>query len=191
MQEPRVSDIVTVSPTIRPVRWPDDEAGLALIDTSFATAQIYRVEQSALSFCLIEEVADPPLNKSYGSVLADADRLRRMGHVVVADLAGELIGVVAADLSGWNGRVQIDHLRVSPKARGQGVGRALLSSAITFARNIGAWCVWLETQNTNYAAVQFYQRCGFRLCGLDRRLYDPRTQLIEETALFFALDLTT
>jgi ribosomal protein S18 acetylase RimI-like enzyme len=47
----------------------------------------------------------------------------------------------------------------------------------------------VETQNTNYPAIQFYQRYGFKLCGLDERLYDPATQSIEETALFFALDL--
>jgi ribosomal protein S18 acetylase RimI-like enzyme len=34
-------------------------------------------------------------------------------------------------------------------------------------------CLWLETQNVNYPAVQFYRRMGFRLCGLDETLYRP------------------
>ena len=34
-------------------------------------------------------------------------------------------------------------------------------------------CSWLETQNVNYPAAQFYRRLGFRLCGLDETLYRP------------------
>jgi ribosomal-protein-alanine N-acetyltransferase len=37
--------------------------------------------------------------------------------------------------------------------------------------------------------VQFYQRLGFRLCGLDTRLYDPSSEAGGETALFLAFDL--
>lgn len=36
-----------------------------------------------------------------------------------------------------------------------------------------ARCLWLETQNVNYPAVQFYLRLGFELCGLDQTLYAP------------------
>ena len=112
-----------------------------------------------------------------------------MRHVDVAERDGALIGICAADLSEWNQRVQIERMYLSPEARGQGVGRALLTSAIDFARSIGSWCVWLETQNTNYPAIQFYQRCGFRLCGLDQRLYDPAYNTLDETAVYFVPDL--
>jgi GNAT superfamily N-acetyltransferase len=178
-------------PLIRPVRWPDDEAQLAAIDTSFATDRVYRVRRGALSFELVEEAVDPAVRKSYGSLLDEADRLRRLRHVVVAEEGNALAGAAAADLSSWNRRVQVEHLYIARRARGRGVGRALMASVIAFAREVRARCIWLETQNVNYPAVQFYRRLGFRLCGLDERLYDPDALELEETALFFALDLTT
>jgi GNAT superfamily N-acetyltransferase len=180
---------MSISPTIRPVRWPDDEAGLERIDTSFTTDLFYRVQRQVLSFSLIAEAVDPPIVKSYGSAIREPERLRYMGHVAVAERSGELIGICAADLSAWNQRVQIERMYISPEARGQGVGKALLITAIEYARSIGSWCVWLETQNVNYPAIQFYRRCGFRLCGLDERLYDPAYNTLSETAVYFVLDL--
>ena len=53
----------------------------------------------------------------------------------------------------------------------------------------GARCLWLETQNTNYPAIQFYQHVGFRLCGLDESLYDPAGPGRNEIALFFVREL--
>jgi ribosomal protein S18 acetylase RimI-like enzyme len=175
--------------TIRPVRWPDDEVGIAAIDTSFTTDQIYRLGRDALSFHLMPERSDPPLHKSYGSLLPHLDHFRRMGHVVVAEESDSLVGIVAADLSTWNRRVQIEQIHVIPDARGRGIGRALLASVVDFARAVRARCVWVETQNVNYPAAQFYLRFGFHLCGMDERLYDPDVLGTDETALFFALDL--
>jgi ribosomal protein S18 acetylase RimI-like enzyme len=163
---------------------------LGAIDNSFITHLVYRVRRDTLSFRLEVETVDPPIRKSYGSLLADVDRVRRLGHVVVAEQSGALVGVVAADLSGWNRRVQIEHLYVAADARGRGNGRALVDSVVSYARDVRSWCIWLETQNTNHPAIQFYLRYGFRLCGLDERLYDPATQSSKETALYFALDLT-
>jgi len=148
------------------------------------------VRRGALSFTLEAETVEPPLRKTYGDAIREVDQVRQMGHVVVAELDGAVIGIIAANLSEWNRRVQIERCYVAPQARGQGVGRALMDSAIAFGRSIGSWCVWLETQNTNYPAVQFYQRYGFTLCGLDTRLYDEAWQTLDETALYFALDLT-
>lgn len=180
-----------IQPTIRPARWPDDEAQLHELDTSYITPTIYRVRQDALSFNLDAEMVNPPIYKTYGSAIREGERVRQMDYVAVAELDGALIGIVAADLSEWNRRVQIERMYIAPRFRGQGVGRALMDSAIAFARSIGSWCVWLETQNINYPAVQFYQRCGFKLCGMDTHLYDVATQTLDETALYFALDLTT
>lgn len=46
--------------------------------------------------------------------------------------------------------------------------------------------VWIETQNINYPAIQFYRKCGFTLCGLDENLYHPKGPGANEIALFFA-----
>jgi ribosomal protein S18 acetylase RimI-like enzyme len=73
-----------------------------------------------------------------------------------------------------------------------GIGTALLEALDRRARASGARCLWLETQNINYPAIQFYRRSGFRLCGLDDTLYDPErdpTTGPDEVALFFTRPL--
>jgi ribosomal protein S18 acetylase RimI-like enzyme len=74
-----------------------------------------------------------------------------------------------------------------------GAGRALLRALDERARSEQSLrCLWVETQNVSYPAIQFYRRLGFRLCGLDVTLYRPDDPLLlpGEVALFFACDLT-
>jgi ribosomal protein S18 acetylase RimI-like enzyme len=99
------------------------------------------------------------------------------------------VGLAAADYAYWNRRLVLWHLYVAPAVRGRGLGTTLLESVIGYARGVKARCVWLETQNVNVPAIRFYGQRGFRLCGLDTRLYDPAGPVAGETALFFALDL--
>lgn len=175
--------------TIRPTHWPADERGVASLDFSYTTDRIYRLHREPLSFCFSVEVLPSPMHKVIPSLEGELPHLRTMQHVVVAEEDGVLLGLVAANQEAWNRRVRVEHLVVAPGARGRGIGRALMDSAVTFARGCGSWCVWLETQAENYAAWQFYQRLGFRLCGLDERLYDPASPVASDLAVFFALDL--
>jgi len=64
-------------------------------------------------------------------------------------------------------------------------GRALLDALATHARAAKARCLFAETQNVNYPAVQFYLATGFYLAGLDESFYDP-IETPGEFALFFA-----
>jgi ribosomal protein S18 acetylase RimI-like enzyme len=63
-----------------------------------------------------------------------------------------------------------------------------MDSVVAFARDRGAWCVWLETQADNSPAIAFYRRLGFRLCGLDECLYNPASPAAGDLAVFFALE---
>ncbi len=49
----------------------------------------------------------------------------------------------------------------------------------------------LEMQDVNYPTVRFYRCLGFRLHGVDERLYDPASPDGKDAALVFALDLPT
>ena len=175
--------------TIRPARWPADERGVASLDFSYTTDRVYRLHRGALSFRFSVERLESPLGKVIPSLEREIPRLRATQHVTVAEEEGVLLGLVAANLEAWNRRVRVEHLVVAAAARGRGIGRALMDSAGAFARGRGSWCLWLETQADNYPAIQFYQRIGFRLCGLDERLYDPASPAAADLAMFFALDL--
>jgi GNAT superfamily N-acetyltransferase len=176
---------------IRPVRWPADKEQLTALDTSFTTDHIYRVINEDLTFRLVEEAVDPPLHKRYDLVTDEGDelKLQSLDYILVAEQDDQIVGMAAADYAYWNRRLVLWHLYVAPAVRGHGLGTTLLESVIGYARGSKARCVWAETQNINVPAIRFYGRRGFRLCGLDTRLYDPTGPVGGETALFFALDL--
>ncbi|WP_299432415.1 GNAT family N-acetyltransferase [uncultured Meiothermus sp.] len=67
----------------------------------------------------------------------------------------------------------LNDLYVTPKARGHGVGEALLEAAVAFARMGGAAGLQLETAHSNRAAQQLYERCGWQ-ADLEYRTYTYR-----------------
>jgi ribosomal protein S18 acetylase RimI-like enzyme len=176
--------------TIRPARWPDDAPALAALDTSFVTAQLFRLVREEFSARLVEEDLSPPLRKVYPFDPADPAERSAWDWTAVAEDGGGLAGFAAAQYTAWNRRVILWHLYVAPSFRRWGVGTALLTALKQFAQSAGARCVWLETQNVNYPAIQFYCRAGFRFCGFDETLYDPAGQERQEIALFFARMVT-
>jgi ribosomal protein S18 acetylase RimI-like enzyme len=174
--------------TIRPISLPADQRAILQLDTSFTTERIYRVHATSTSFTLTEEAVAPPLQKAF--VLEHefgADRMWE--HGLVAEDQGRLVGFAAVRLEHWNRRAALWHLYVAPQQRGSGLGRRLLVAAESYARTSQARCLWLETSNVNYPAIQFYRQVGFTLCGLDQTLYAPDGDAAGETALYFVKNL--
>lgn len=180
-RNPEDADLIV----IRPARWSQDIPALSALDTSFFTDSIYRLTRDGLSLRLEEEAVAPPLQKHYPCDLLDMEERANWDHAVVAEVEERLVGFAAAQYVAWNRRAVIWHLYAAPDYRGCGVGTRLLDSLDTFARDAGARCLWLETQNVNFPAVRFYLRLGFALCGLDTSLYDPEGPAGGEVALFF------
>ncbi len=177
--------------TIRSARWPQDVAALSILDTAFVTERIYRPVQEDLGLRLVEEAVQPPLHKRYAFSPSDLEEWRDWDYTAVVEENGVLAGFAAAQYVAWNRRVVIGHLYVAPDFRRNGAGTGLLEVLDVFARSVHARCLWLETQNVNHPAIQFYRRSGFAFCGFDATLYDPdamelETSLQDEVALFFA-----
>lgn len=170
---------------IRPLDWPADRDALLALDLTFTIEEIYRVGLGAMAI-LLEPVAVPPTRHANYSLRSDIDELPDFAHVAIAEDGGRVVGIAALKYEAWNRRAVLWHCYVDAAQRGGGTGRALLQHALTAARQMQARCLWLETQNTNVPAIRFYQRAGFRLCGLDTTLYDPADVLPGEVALFFA-----
>lgn len=105
----------------------------------------------------------------------DRERLRPgrpdCGSFVVVDDDGGLIANLGIELASYG----VAHLGmcVADGWRGQGVGRALMTAAIDWARHAGAHKVELQMWPHNEAARLLYERVGFVQEGYLRRHY-PR-----------------
>ena len=170
--------------TVRACDWARDAEAVAGIDTSFTTDRVYRFarEKTGFGFALAL-LTRTPLTKSYPLPKVDPGE-----GAFVAEADGGVVGFAQVEPPAWNGRAAVAHLYVSAAHRGQGLGAVLLEALAEHAGAAGARCLWAETQNVNYAAVQFYLAHGFYLCGLDQSFYDP-VELPGEIALFFARHL--
>lgn len=156
-------------------------------DNSFTVDSklVLHIENGIPSFTIINV---PPYTKQYprsetndAGYLAQSDRGIFLAYVD-RQLAGQIVL-----FKNWNGYAYLDDLAVDRAFRRQGVGRALMQQALTWAKARHLPGIMLETQNINVAACLFYQRCGFVLGGFDRCLYqgiDPGT---EEIALYWYL----
>ena len=67
--------------------------------------------------------------------------------------------------------LQIDNLAVEERWRRQGIGEALLKSALSQASRLGARAATLEVRSANATARGFYEKEGFTPVGLRRRYY--------------------
>ncbi len=114
------------------------------------------------------------------------DRLLDAPAFLVAERDGVVVGYVVADSTPNFGR-DIGHVKdlaVHPDARGEGIGRTLLGSALGRLRVRGAAVVKLEVRESNEAARSLYASEGFEAI---RRL--PRYYPDGEDALVLVVDL--
>jgi len=170
--------------TLRALRWPDDRGALLALDTSFTTERVYRVVTTAAAFTLHETKISPSLHKVYDLTNEVAD-FPNLDHVVIAERDGPVTGVAALVHDAGDQRAILRHLYVDRTYRGQGIGHALMNAVIARAEQWQARCLYLETQDVNYDAIQFYQGVGFQWCGLDLSLDERDGSATDETAVFF------
>lgn len=85
--------------------------------------------------------------------------------ILLADSAGQAVGFVQLFPSFSSTRLArtliLNDLFVAPDARGTGAGRALLSQACEYGRNVGAARLSLSTAVTNTTAQCLYERAGW------------------------------
>lgn len=117
--------------------------------------------------------------------LEDLNDIIEKGNSFGAFVGDELAGWIIGEHRTWNNSFYIENILIDEKYRRQGIGIMLIKSAIKEARRLNCRVIELETQNTNYPAIQFYRRMGFNITGLNTRLYENP----EEIALFMTLDL--
>jgi ribosomal protein S18 acetylase RimI-like enzyme len=140
---------------IRPADNADLEALLALLETLFSLEADFEVSPSrqrrGLQYML--------------------DGCLKHRCIQVADLDGRIVGMASAQMlisTAEGGPVAlVEDVVVQAAFRGQGVGRQLLASVEAWAQRRGATRLQLLADQSNPAALEFYQHLGWQ-----------RTQLI-------------
>jgi ribosomal protein S18 acetylase RimI-like enzyme len=173
---------------IRTSAEPLEREKVSLIDASYSTEYIYRILVRGLTVEMQEEKLDARLQKSFD--LNDIeDSVKDAGHTIIAESEGKTVGFAAVRFESWNNRAVVAGIYVAPEYKRRGIGKALVREAVNCANALRARCLWLETQNLNYPAINFYLKMGFKFCGFDSSLYDPNRISADEVALYFSLDL--
>ncbi len=67
--------------------------------------------------------------------------------------------------------VEIVNIAVAERLHGHGIGKRLVRDAIEQARAMGAKTVEIGTGNSGVVQLALYQKCGFRIVGVDRDFF--------------------
>jgi ribosomal protein S18 acetylase RimI-like enzyme len=110
-----------------------------------------------------ERIGRPPrpLTADYADVV-------RRGRTTVAELGGEIAGLIVLDVDDEG--FLVDNVAVDPSHQGAGVGRVLLEHAEASARRAGFDSIYLYTAEAASENLALYDRIGYR--EYDRRLHD-------------------
>jgi L-amino acid N-acyltransferase YncA len=104
---------------------------------------------------------------------ADWDARHLPDHRFVAELDGEVAGWIAvvpySSRTAYRG-VGEESVYVSERARGQGVGKTLLSALIESARAGGLWTLQAGVFRENEASLALHRSAGFREVGVRERI---------------------
>lgn len=84
----------------------------------------------------------------------------------VMELEGSIVGVIAL-LPTRPLTVEIMNIAVLETMQGQGLGKRLLSHAIEASKELGFRSVEIGTGNSSVGQLHLYQKCGFRIIGVD------------------------
>ena len=94
-------------------------------------------------------------------------------HRFVAELDGEVVGwivVVPYSRRAVYRGVGEESVYVAERARGSGIGRALLETMIESARNGGLWTLQAGIFTDNGASLALHRALGFREVGIRERI---------------------
>ncbi len=163
------------------------------IPSGYRTRTVLRLEtygdQSQSSWKLCTEQLDHLFVKQYDDGDPE-DWLEPYGETApletlrfVAAWSGEqFAGLLTWSELRWNKSVWLVDIRARETRRG--VGSALLGWLQAQARIIGVRGISVETQITNYPAVQFYLKHGFRVAGFHDHLYSNDDLADQDVALY-------
>lgn len=156
---------MTAAPVIASVGILDPDA----LETHLAALNSILVQSVAAGAAIgfLQPVAPDAAARFWaGDVLADLRAGRRV--LFVAQRGGRAVGTVQLVIAmpkNQPHRCELAKMIVDPACRRQGIGRALVSTALEHARQIGKTLVTLDTR-TGDVAETLYRAAGFEVAGV-------------------------
>ncbi|EFM08545.1 GCN5-related N-acetyltransferase [Paenibacillus curdlanolyticus YK9] len=92
------------------------------------------------------------------------------GECFVAEQDRAIIGVYVL-LPTHPGTVELMNVAVDERLQGQGFGKRLVNHAISQARASRFTSIAVGTGNSGVGQLALYQKCGFRIVGVDRDFF--------------------
>ena len=116
-----------------------------------------------------------PLNENYVKAFAAIDGDDNQ-HVLVAELAGEVVGILQITFIQYlsrrgSMRGVVESVRVSSGLRGGGIGSKLMQEAIEICRKQGCYLVQLTTDRQRERTRKFYETLGFETSHHGMKLF--------------------
>ncbi|HZG82134.1 MAG TPA: GNAT family N-acetyltransferase [Brevibacillus sp.] len=108
-------------------------------------------------------------------LLADPSRklveeyLKR-GECYVAELEENIVGTYVL-LPTRPATVELVNIAVAEQHQGSGIGKKLVAHAIQQGRGAGYQTMEIGTGNSSVGQLALYQKCGFRITGVDRDFF--------------------
>lgn len=85
----------------------------------------------------------------------------------VKELDGRIVGTYVL-LPTRPHTMEIMNIAVEESLQGKGIGQQLLQHAIQTSKELGYTSIEIGTGNSSIAQLYLYQKCGFRIVGIDK-----------------------
>jgi len=152
-------------------------------------------EKLEVGFLLQVEELEEPFRSQGLSIIREKDkelvksRMDGQAPQLVAEEDGRLIGFLDVEIESWRSVARVWNLLVDKQYRRQGIGTELMKKAKEFAREKDCRAMTVETQTTNWPALNFYLKMGFQICAVDDHFYTNHDLERKEVALFLYQEL--
>jgi len=171
---------------------PADLPGLLLIDHDYVSDHVWQMNvqeetgASPADYQMHINFRQSQLPRSVHvayprSTTSLTDDWKKRDEVLVAILAGEVVGYISimlniAPMTAW-----ATDLAIVRRHRRQGIGSGLVLAGQAWGHQKGSYRMVLEMQPKNYPAISLAKKLGYDLCGYNDRYYPNH-----DIALFFA-----
>jgi len=165
------------------------------VPNAFEARTVFDAFEGTSGIELREREITQPYRKDYDAIentmewpaRFDVSRWTLMGVFNAGERIGGAVGAFGSPgldmLEGRDDLVVLWDIRVTPKARRQGVGSGLFRSIEAWARAKNCRELKVETQNTNVAACRFYAHQG---CHVKQANYNAYPELPDEVQLIWS-----